>query len=223
MNSSYHTDIVNALDQVTPPRFDFAKIQERSRALRRRTGSGRKTAIAAIIALGVPCLAAAAVMLPPPALQHAIVKQLARWNVKAGGRPVFQMGSPLSLVELRSTASFHVVLPSGLPPTATLIDVVQGGEGNALYTLTYQLARGRKAWFTLQKKSENTAYVPFFAIVQSDDSGRSVHIKKYPAEVWSTGDEVVTLASDGLTRAQTNKIKDSMNGVDVPLHKGPIR
>jgi hypothetical protein len=48
-------------------------------------------------------------------------------------------------------------------------------------------------------------------------------MKKYPARIWFSGDEVITLSSDSLTGAQIDAIKAAMNGVDAPLHRGPVR
>ena len=222
MTNVYHQEIMDALQEGATPRFSFAAIERRSKALQKIAGPSKRAAVTAVFLVLVPCLAAAAVIVPP-ALQQAIVRQLAQWNIKPAAGGTWQMGTDVSLQELHKSAAFRVVLPSGLPSTAHLIEIVRNTPDNTSYTFTYQLPQGRKVWFTLQKRMKATAYVPVFIVAKSDDSGRSVEMKKYPAQVWFSGDEVVTLSSDVLTGAQINAIKAAMNGVDAPLHRGPVR
>jgi len=222
VTNPYHQEIMDALQEGTTPRFSFAAIERRSKSLQKAAGPNKRAAVAAAFLVLVPCLAAAAVIVPP-ALQQAIVRQLAQWNIKPSAGGTWQMGTAVSLQDLQNSAAFRVVLPSHLPATARLTEIVRNTPGDTSYTLTYQLPQGRKAWFTLQKRMNATAYVPVFIVAKSDDSGRSVEMKKYPAQVWFSGDEVVTLSSDGLTGAQIHAIKAAMNGVDAPLHRGPVR
>jgi hypothetical protein len=219
----YHQEIIDALEEGATPRLNFARIEQRLHSLPKGVFSAKRAIITAAFLVGAPCLAAAAVLVPSPALQHAIVQQLARLNIIVPFGAAFQMGTVVSVQELKNAATFDVVLPSGLPATATLLSVTRNGADNNSYTLDYQLPQGRKAWVTLQKKAPNIAYVPLFIVSQSDDSGGNLKMKRYPAQVWSAGDEVVTLASDSLSEEQINTVKRAMNGVDVPLHHGPIR
>jgi len=211
------TAIIEDVERTHVPAFDLFSVRARKIGAEQAPRFPRKRAwmLPSSLVL-LPALAAAAVIFPSPQVRNAIAQKLALWSPPL--RPaniVYVVGRPVTQLQARRIAVFHLVMPGGLPTGTRLSNIDENGLSGDSFTATYILPSGRQASFELRKALPHSRYVPWVAQFSGGAAGvgKAVRVR---ANVWIAGDEVVTAISRSLSAKQFMAIKTAMHARDAP-------
>lgn len=229
MNDSIlRAEIAASIDSAPVPAFDLRAVEMRAveqraaqtapQRVQRRSRKPVWALAAAVVAIPVLAAAAASGVFPSAEMRAAIVNQMHLWGSTAK-HTTFTRGLSVTPQQAAQDATFHLVLPSGLPAGSKLISLAESNGGKT-FTASYAISNRTDVQFNIQqytpRPGERIYFAPWVGFFQGDKVNK-LRAYRLPAQVWIVGDESVTASSRHMTPAQFAAVKKAMGAHDAPL------
>jgi hypothetical protein len=185
--------------------FDLRAIVARARDRGAgKPSSSRLTFALSALAIALPTMALG--FSNRTALEARITAQLTAWNESYVRTTFLDAQRTVTLADAKEHATFHFVLPMGLPKDARLESIEEIDPST--YMVTYRRARADALYFSIWKREmgKHSATTAGYFVTRGDSIERSYRLRTY---VWNVGDESVILSArafpsqdlDGMDRA----------------------
>lgn len=218
MTDILKTTVGDAIQSSSVPNFDYSAIVNRATRARVQPRKGRSWLLGLAL-LGLPCIAAAAVVFPSPSVRSMVQRMMANSQLPAKSVAVrYYVSRETTAAQALREARFKLPVPAGLPRGARLDTVFDNGNAHTSYSFEYILASGKHVRFTLERAQPHTRYLPWTLSIPTDASGNvSGRAKKVPVRMWLAGEETVTVPATAFSPSQFLRVKRAMDGRDAPL------